>query len=93
VPIKFLWGIMDQMYGRLLMNTNSPSWSYGSPVVLEFSYCIYDDRDKPFVSNCTFKICILPPYFNNSLLLTEKASAPIQFNARVRVVATACWID
>jgi len=52
---KLLWVIVDRMYGRLLVNTNLPSWSYGNPVVLELSYYICDDKDEPFVSNCTFK--------------------------------------
>jgi hypothetical protein len=93
VPIKMLWVIMDQMYGQLLVNMNSSSWSYGRPIVLEFSYCICDNKDKPFVSNCTFKGYNCRPYVNNSLLLMDKASSLIRFDVKVCIVSTSCWID
>jgi hypothetical protein len=93
VPAKLLRVIMDRMYGRLLVNTNSPSWSYGSPVVLELSYCICDDKDEPFVANCTFKRYNHPPYVNSSVLLLERASAPIRLDAWVGIATTTCSVD
>jgi len=49
-------------------------WSYGSPVFLELSYYICDDKDEPFVVNLTFKRYNHPPYVNSSVLLLERAS-------------------
>jgi hypothetical protein len=75
------------------LDVDSPSWSYSIRVGLEFGYCFYDNKDKPFVSNCTFKRYIHPPYVNISVLLMERASSPIRLDAWVCLATTTCSVD
>jgi hypothetical protein len=64
----------------ITFNMHSPSWSYGSRVGLAFSYYLYDKNDKPYIANYTFEVYGHPLYVNNSVLLMEKAYAPIQID-------------
>jgi hypothetical protein len=72
------------------LDTDSPSWLYGSRIGLAFGYCLYDNNDKPYITKIHFQVYIHPPYANNSFLLMKKASSLIQFDAWVCIVATNC---
>jgi hypothetical protein len=80
------WGLNVRL---TTLDTESPSWSYGSRIGLAFGYCHYVNNDKTYIAKMHFQEYIYPPYANKSFLLMKKVSSPIQFDAWVCIVSTS----
>jgi len=48
-PVKFVMGYCGLNALSITLNADSPSWSYDYRVGLEFSYCIFDNNEKPCI--------------------------------------------